>query len=110
MSYFTETFNAILEKNDDYSFADGMRDSAQAMIPGIGTIAGNCFSTTKYLTYKDANGNEYKQMQAFTHAYMDYLNRAGGLMNRMKAGSELERKCKEANKKEEYNLNKILGL
>ena len=114
MSYFTETFTAILEKkNDDYTFADAMKDSSISMLGT--TRATQFFSTVKYLTYKDSKGTKYEGAKAFDRAQYDYMIKHGGegiknIMARSKALDEFDRKCKEANKKEEYNLNKILGL
>lgn len=126
MGYFTETMSMLNEMSEKakmfakkctYAYdttADAMKDSAFSI---AGALWAQCFSTSKYLTYKcKSNGKKYTGVAAFNKAYSDYCNKAAKdaglkkLSASMNAGDVAIDLCKKANKKEEYDLNKILGI
>ena len=118
MGYFTETMSMLEAcKKKDFSAVDSFKDGAFAAL-NPGALWAQCFSTQRYLTYTSKNtGKSYKGGKAVDVAYADYCAKEAAkesgikkVSASMKAGDKAMKLFKEANKKEEYDLNKILGI
>lgn len=105
MGYFAENFKAILEDGS-------VRQSYY--------VAKRCFreEDIKYLKYHSKNtGKDYTGSDAFDKAFSDYFKKSNsgksvdkGINDSLKIKYEIERKCKDAGKRGNLNLNSILNL
>jgi hypothetical protein len=124
MGYFADTFPIILEakKPSDETGWDAFGGAMQDTMMSMGCLdagAGQIFSSPHLLEYIDSNGKFHSGSSAYACAMTDYFNeyykkhKVSGALNRLKdngADKEFKSKCKAANSKEEYDLNKALGL
>lgn len=122
MSYFTETFNLILEmdSNDiiDAGKAVGTGVAAAAITgnPIAGAKAG--MGEMKYpydITYAGEDGNIYHGKMAYTLARNDYIKKKEkdkklSIKERMSLSNKVEARLNMAIAYERYDLNKVLNM
>lgn len=123
MSYFTETFNLILEGID----TDDVIDAGKAVGRGVATTAltGNPIAGVqagmgemKYpyeIEYAGFDGNIYHGKMAYTIAKKDYIEKKESkkklsLKEKMELKNKVETRLNMAIAYERYDLNKVLNM
>ena len=122
MSYFTETFNLILEmeSNDIIDAGKAIGTGAVTAVltgnPIAGAKAG--MKEMKYpydITYAGEDGNVYHGKIAYTKAKDDYIkkkekNKKLGVKEKMDLSNKVEARLNMAIAYERYDLNKVLNM
>lgn len=124
MSYFTDTFNAILEGID----SDDVIDVGKAIGKGVAATAlsgGNPIAGVqagmgemKYpyeIEYASTDGNIYHGKVAYTMAKKDYIKKKEGnkklsIKEKMDLSNKVEARLNMAIAYERYDLNKVLSM